>query len=100
MTADSLVGSIGELAKGTQRLAGQAVEAYAPVVDSILRSQCRDTHHIEQTLDGLLGFCFDPNALLLYKRLCRYYYDLDPSAAFPYVYAYRDMWDSDKDDRP
>lgn len=100
MTADSLVASIGELAKATQCLAAQAVEAYAPVVDSILRSQCQDIHHIEQTLDGLLGFCFDPNALLLYKRLCRYYYDIAPSAASSYVHAYRDMWDSDKEDRP
>ncbi len=32
------------------------------------------------TLDGLLDFCFDPEALLLYRKLCRYYFTIDPVA--------------------
>lgn len=100
MKADSLVKSIAELAKETQHLARQAVEAYTPVVDSILRSRCRDINHIERTLDCLLGFCFDEKALLLYRKLCRHYYDIDPAATASYVYAYRDMWDSEKETDP
>lgn len=94
MGPESVVTSIGELAKGSQHLAVQASAAYGPVVEAILSSQSRDCHHIEQTMDGLLGFCFDPSALLLYKKLCRYYYAIDPSGTASYVYAYREMWDS------
>ena len=100
MNPDPLVRSIGELAKATRRLARQAVAEYAPVVDSILRSRCKNARHIERTLDGMLDFCFDPNMLLLYKKLCRHYYDIDPSATASYVNAYRDMWDSEKEGQP
>ncbi len=41
----------------------------------------------------MLDFCFDDKMLLLYKKLCRYYYDINPEATVSYVYAYREMWD-------
>jgi hypothetical protein len=33
--------------------------------------------------------------LLLYKKLCRHYYAIDPAASAAYVHAYREMWDSE-----
>lgn len=30
-----------------------------------------------------------------YAPICRYYYALNPAATADYVFAYRDMWDSD-----
>ncbi|MFH0799219.1 MAG: hypothetical protein V2A66_03450 [Pseudomonadota bacterium] len=87
--------SIVELARATQHLARRAVQEYVPVVEDILSTGCSDNKHIEHTLDGLLDFSFDPNVLLLYKKLCRYYYDINPSAAISYVQAYREMWDSE-----
>jgi hypothetical protein len=98
--ADSVAALAAEIGKSLQNVAAQGLAAYTPIVDDILSSQCRDTHHIEQTLDGLLGFCYDSKALLLYKKLCRYYYDIDPAATAFHVYAYRDMWDSDHEDLP
>lgn len=92
-----LMQSIGELAQAARHLARQAVQEYAPIVEAILYSGCRDTRHIEQVLDGLLDFCFDPNVLLIYKKLCRHYYDIDPTATVSYVHAYREMWDSKSD---
>ena len=94
MKSNSFVKSIGELAQATQSLARRAEQEYAPIVEAILCDGCRDIRHIEQTLDGLLDFCFDPKVLLLYKKLCRYYYDIDPEATTSYVHAYREMWDS------
>ena len=38
-----------------------------------------------------------PEGLALFKSLCRYYYTLNPTATASYVYAYRDMWDSEDD---
>ena len=97
---DPLVRSISKLAKEMQVLNRQAVAAYTPVVEAIVHSRCRDTHHIEETLDGLLGFCSDADALRLYRQLCRYYFSLDPAATAFYVHAYREMWDSEPKKQP
>ena len=62
-------------------------------VDAIIQSGERDAQRIEHQLDHMLGFCCDPDMLLVFKRLCRYYYGMDPMAAAGYVQAYREMWD-------
>jgi hypothetical protein len=90
-----LTQEIRDLAESVSALAHRAVKEYTPVVDAIVGSRSRDTHHIEHTLDGLLDFCFHPDALVLFKKLCRHYYFIDAAAAARYVYVYRDMWDSD-----
>ena len=93
---DDLLQSITGLAASLQALDQQAVGQYTPIVEGIVRSRTRDTRHIEHTLDGLLGFCcYDP-ALLLYKKLCRHYWDIDPAATASYINAYRNMWDSEE----
>lgn len=88
------------LAEQLQALNRQAVIEYTPVVEAIIRSGDRDIRHIEHTLDGLLNFCgYDP-ALQLYRRLCRHYYDIDPVATVSYVEAYRELWDSEREQAP
>ena len=95
---DALVESISALAKSVQALHQQAVREYTPLVEAIVGSGSRDIYDIEHTLDGLLDFCDYEPALLLYKRLCRHYWETDPVATASYVYAYRDLWDADKDE--
>jgi hypothetical protein len=90
---DNLVQAIGVLAEEHNQLAHQTVLEYAPEVEAILRDQCRDPRRIEHLLDGILDFCFDSEMLYLYKKLCRYYFEIDPSATVSYVNAYREMWD-------
>ena len=85
--------SIKNLALEVQNIAIQAVLQYSHEVDRIIQSQENDARRIERTLDGMLDFCFDDEMLLQYKKLCRYYYAIDPGATAEYVYAYRDMWD-------
>ena len=58
----------------------------------------RDTQRIGHQLDHMLGFCCDPHMLLAFKRLCRYYYGVDPLATAGYVHAYREMWDTPGED--
>jgi hypothetical protein len=91
----SLLHSVQGVAAGLQALNRQAVREYTPVVEGILRSGSRDTRHIEHTLDGLLDFCGSPAALVLYKKLCRHYWRIDPVATASYVSAYRELWDSE-----
>jgi hypothetical protein len=75
------------------------VADYRPIVAVILQSESRDFAHIERTLDGLLDFCFDAEALTLYKQLCRHYLSIDPAATAEYVHAFRRMWDPEDKDR-
>ena len=89
---DELVAVIGELAVARQQLARQAEQQYSFEVYSILRDQCREPRRIERLLDGMLDFCFDDEMLRLYKKLCRYYFKMDPKATVSYVNAYCEMW--------
>lgn len=72
-----------------------AEHEYTPIVEEILRSHNRDIKQIENTLDGLFDFCGYEPGLLLFKRLCRYYYDIDPAATVNYIHHYRDYWDAE-----
>lgn len=85
------------LAASVADLARRAAAEYAPIVDGLVRTRSTDIRRIEHTLDGLLDFCFDPAMLILYRKLCRHYYLIDPAAAAEYVHAYREMWDSDSE---
>ena len=84
---------IAALVRSVRRLAHQAELQYTREVDAIIRERSRDVDHIEHTLDGMLSFCFDPAMLVLYKKLCRYYFKIDPEATASYVYAYRELRD-------
>jgi len=92
-TKGTLLASVLPLVKEQQRLARLAVQQYSPEVDSVIRERSRDSKRIERLLDGMLGFGFDGDMLLLYKKLCRYYLEIDPQGTAFYVHAYRDMWD-------
>jgi hypothetical protein len=84
---------IGELARERQELARMAVSHYAMEVETILKAQSRGSLRIERCLDGMLDLCFHDEVLALYKKLCRYYFDIDHEAAAFYVNAYREMWE-------
>lgn len=90
---DDFTQYMGKITEELQNLAREAVRLYSAEVEDILKTQCRDVRQIERCLDGMLDFCFDDAMLVFYKKLCRYYYDIDPSATVSYVHAYRELWD-------
>jgi len=90
---DDLVQSIGEIARACSQLARQAEKQYSLEVEDVLGTRCRNPQRIEHLLDGMLDFGFDAAMVRLYKKLCRYYFEINPTATASYVYAYRDMWD-------
>jgi len=94
---DALCESIAGIASRMLELQLQAAQEYRPLVDAILESSSQDVKHIEQTLDVLLDFCGYTPVLLIFKRLCRYYWHIDPSATASYIDAYRRYWDSEVD---
>ena len=71
----------------------QAVPLANAEVDAIIQSGEQGTQRIEHLLDHMLDFCCDPDMLVVFKRLCRYYYGMDPVATLEHIQAYREMWD-------
>ncbi|MBK8518761.1 MAG: hypothetical protein IPL55_21505 [Saprospiraceae bacterium] len=81
------------MAAQIQALNKQAYISYVPEVDYLIIHRVKDDKTIQHILDGLLDFCGDENVLLLYKKLCRYYWDVNPQATANYINFYREMWD-------
>ncbi len=94
---EELLQSLKEAAVGLKALSQQAANQYAPIVEHIIRTRSQDVADIERTLDGLLGFCGYEPALRQYRKLCRYYWDLNPANTASYINAYREMWDGEDD---
>jgi hypothetical protein len=93
---DDILNKIMGLAENLRGLQELGVAQYTPVVERIISTRSRDTHHIQHTLDHLLDFACHPAGLVLYKALCRYYYTIDPAATADYINYYREMWDSEE----
>jgi hypothetical protein len=85
--------TLANLAPQITALFRQAIQAANVAVDDVIQSREQDTAYIDHQLDHMLGFCCDPDMLLAFKRLCRYYFGIDPVATAGYVNAYREMWD-------
>lgn len=100
MSFDTLLESVSSIAGSLHELNRQAVREYTPIVEGILRSRSRDADQIEHTLDGLVSFCGYAPALVLYKKLCRHFWEIDPAATAWHIHAYRDMWDSEDAEEP
>lgn len=69
-------------------------------VEEIIVSDCKDENYIETTLDRLLDLCFDDKVLVLYKKLCRYYYKLNQEASTDYVKYYLDSYENENNGLP
>ena len=88
--------AILDLVDSMRELEQRAALQYRPVVDDILWTGSRGVQHIEHTLDGLLDFCGHAPVVLMYRQLCRHYWQVDPAATAFYINAYRERWDSDE----
>lgn len=91
--SELLFESISKFVDSRKKLANQALECLEPECDNVMQSNCCDEQKIERLLDCLLDFCFDEKILYLYRKLCRYYYEIDVAATVQYVNYYREMWD-------
>lgn len=100
MNDNDTLQSVSAIAEKMQGLQTLAVTQYTPIVETIIATSSRDVRHIEGTLDALLDFCGYEPALRLYKKLCRYYFHINPTATVQYIEAYREFWDSDQEAKP
>lgn len=84
-----------ELAESINKITKDAFIIYEEQVDRIYRNKVKDEKEIERVIDGLLEYCYDEKMLLLFKRICRYYYEINPAVTSEYVNIYRDLWDEE-----
>lgn len=94
---DDFLKRFRELHTQLTNLAYDVLPQYSDDVEGIINTRCRETERIEHTLDNLLNICFHSEALLLYRRLCQYYYTIDKQAAIEYVKIHRDTWEEDSE---
>lgn len=68
---------------------------YKPEVENMIASKMTDDAAIQQLLDILLDHACNAEVLILYKKLCRHYFDINPHATVEYINYYREMWDNE-----
>ena len=44
----------------------------------------------------MLDFAYNEKILALYRKLCRYYFDINPQATAEYIQSYKEMYDEDE----
>jgi len=90
---------IKELGNAIVTLQREAVKQtliyWKPEAEKIINTKSKDINNIEHTLDALCEAAFDDEILNIFKKLCRYYYDIDPQATAQQIQFYREMWDND-----
>lgn len=89
---------IKALAEHIQSLNKRAFIAYQPEVDAVINAKIADEKTIQHLLDGLLDFAHDAQMLGLFKKLCRYYWTINPVTTAQYVNSYREMWDRENEE--
>jgi len=95
MTYKKLLESVSGLAGQISQLQLQIAKQLEPVVRHLIATKSRDAKTIEQTLDRLLDVACHDTGLTEFRRLCRYYWTIDPEATASYVLAYGEMWDDE-----
>lgn len=68
------------LLKQIEQFQEQAYIIYKPQVEQLIETKTIDKNTIGWLLDHLLDNCGNDKVLLLYKKLCRYYWKIDPVA--------------------
>ena len=61
-------------------------------IDFIILNKIVDDNKVATIFDNLLNLLQTDKTLELYKKLCRYYYFVNPRLVTDYVYCYKEMY--------
>ena len=93
--SSEIINEMSDMIRQVQSLAKDAVLLIEPQVNQVIRSRVTDSKQIEVLLDKLVDYAgMDQKGLILFKRLCRYYFYIDPESTAEYIDIYRDLYDS------
>ena len=91
-TIDDLVEHLKPLVEQMKHIHDMAVVAYTPLVDDLCRRKATQ-NEVEWMLDWLLMYAGDDRMLLLYKSVCRAYWQVYPDSIAFYIMEYRKEYD-------
>jgi hypothetical protein len=91
---------ISELTSAIIALQNEAVKQtlliWKPQAERIISTNSIHVNDIEHTLDALCEVAYDKEVLIVFKKLCRYYFEIDPKATVEHIQIYREMWDNNE----
>jgi hypothetical protein len=90
--ADELAKELEPLFQQLNGLNNQAVAAYAPLVDDICSRKATEKE-VGWLLTWMLDFAGNERMLILYKRVCRAYWQSYPETVAYYIMEYRKWYD-------
>ena len=85
---------VKEIASHIRALNDMAVREYTPLVDDIC-SRIASQNEVERLLDYLFDFAGNDKILLLYRRVCRHYFQIYTESIAWYIMEYRKEYDSE-----
>lgn len=88
---------VSSMIESMQPVIRQSLLMLTNQVDVLIKGRVSDDDRIQRLLDSLLdyaGMCDE--GLVLFKRLCRYYYGINPQITAEYISIYRDLYDSEE----
>ena len=65
-------------------------------IENIIRNNIKEDRYIQRTLDGMLDillFYENDDSLLTFRKLCKYYFNINPQATVDYINYYREQND-------
>ena len=66
-----------------------------PRLENVIRNRITDRKIVEQLFDELIDCAgLSEEGVELFKRLCRYYFPIDPTATAKHICFYRELYDS------
>ncbi len=68
-------------------------------IEKIIRNNVRDEMYIQRNLDEMLDillFYENDDSLLLFRRLCKYYFSINPQVTAQYINYYREQNDPEE----
>jgi hypothetical protein len=84
-----------DLAESINKITQEAFIIYEPQVQRIYHNKVKDEKEIERVIEALLDHSYDNKILLLFKKLCQYYYKINPEITYEYVMICRNLWDNE-----
>lgn len=90
---------IYDMCRELVELQKQQYEIVKREIEAIIRNRIKSEMYIERKLDemlDILSFYENDETLLTFRRLCRYYFDINPQATVDYIRIYKEQNDPEE----
>lgn len=88
-----------DICKEIVKIQKQQYEIVKREIEGIISNRIKNEMYIERKLDemlDILSFYENDETLLTFRRLCRYYFDINPEATADYIRIYKEQNDPEE----